>query len=260
MVTAAQFIFEGGDVAYKVILDGTVVCGNACSQVLCLASDVWKKFIYPPFPLLTSDDFQECNKMPASLSAEGAEDPPVNDSKVLKPPIATLDFTEDDPAALLIIFDIAHLRYANVPSSIDARMLFQIAIICNKYDCLKLATHYILKWLDKCEPQGRTFGIWLFIAWVFGLEKIFEKCAIELAETMKVTQAGRLILSNGPCKGLQEPVPDRIEGKQEPTIIAIRHRADVKLKEAFELHARCISHLSSQLSKNIWIAAKMMLA
>ena len=68
------FTFEGGDV--EILIkgeDGQTIHGLVYSQVLCLVSDVWKKFIYPPFPSVPSR------------------------SKTEKTILATLDFTDDNP-------------------------------------------------------------------------------------------------------------------------------------------------------------------
>jgi len=88
-----DFMFEYGDVSIKVKLSSEeTITGKADSNALARASPVRKKFIYPPFPQIESDE------------SAG----PV--------PVKELDFTEDDPTPLLVL-RVAHLCFKNVPSS-----------------------------------------------------------------------------------------------------------------------------------------------
>jgi len=91
--TKDDFIFEYGDLDIKLTLDGNEMMGKVSARALAMASPVWKKFIYPPFPQVESD--QTADPLP----------------------VKELDFTEDDPTALLILLRVAHLQFKRVPAS-----------------------------------------------------------------------------------------------------------------------------------------------
>jgi hypothetical protein len=106
------FMFPSGDVTLltthpktKQPLTGTVV-----SYALTLASPVWKKFLFPPWE---TNDLESKPKQ--------------------------IDCTEDDSSALLILLNIAHLRFNEVPNGkLEYSLLFEVAKLCDQYDCVNL--------------------------------------------------------------------------------------------------------------------------
>jgi hypothetical protein len=90
-----DFTFDCGDVDIKVKLssEDTITVGKASSSAMAMASPVWKKFVYSPL-----------------LRIQG-------EHSTRDVPIKELDFTEDDPLALLILLRVAHLRFRGVPLS-----------------------------------------------------------------------------------------------------------------------------------------------
>ena len=84
------FVFNSGDVRILVLHNGERIEGKASSHALCLASLVWRKFLFPPWK---------------------DEDENVLDPKETK----HIDFTGDDSAAVLVLLNIAHLRFRHVP-------------------------------------------------------------------------------------------------------------------------------------------------
>ncbi|XMA18172.1 hypothetical protein WAI453_010963 [Rhynchosporium graminicola] len=100
------FTSEGGDVEIRAIFQGHQVNGKVASQVMVLACPFWKKFIYPLWT--TSDSVQPM----------------------------TIDFTEDDGCALKILLRATHLQSNSVPVTPRVDTLFQLAMLCEKLDCL----------------------------------------------------------------------------------------------------------------------------
>jgi hypothetical protein len=45
---------------------------------------------------------------------------------------------DDDPEAMLVLLQIAHLHFHLVPEQVDRRTLYNLAILCDKYDCVEL--------------------------------------------------------------------------------------------------------------------------
>ncbi|QSZ32092.1 hypothetical protein DSL72_001661 [Monilinia vaccinii-corymbosi] len=104
------FVLENGDVRAKATYDGRTINFKLSSHALCFASPVWKKFAFPPFPRLRS----RSPRSPRSPQLDPQSKKSRPDSADPFPDIE-LDFTEDDPQALLILLRIAHLQFATIP-------------------------------------------------------------------------------------------------------------------------------------------------
>ena len=168
---APSFEFLGGDV--KVMLSNTVdpktpTSALACSSCLSIASPLWKKFLYPPW---------------AESSA----------------PVAQLDFSSDDLATITLLLRITHLQFQNIPKKLSYERLLQMAIVCDQYSCTGLVAPWIESWLSDEKTSLKEDGKegWLFIAWVFGREDIFEQLAKKLVLEVSTNDKGDCILKNG---------------------------------------------------------------
>jgi hypothetical protein len=185
------FLFSSGDVTLlkthpktKQSLSGTVL-----SHALTLASPVWKKFLFPPW------------------EANDAEPKPKQ-----------IDCREDDSSALLLLLSIAHLQFNEVPKGqLEYSLLFEVAKLCDQYDCVDLVRPWLRDWLAGEEIECLKVGKegWLWISWVFGREKAFEACAKNLAKLVSTDKNGGCFLENG--KPIPEPVPAGIVGKFCPS-------------------------------------------
>ncbi|KAG9228732.1 hypothetical protein BJ875DRAFT_525635 [Amylocarpus encephaloides] len=218
--TREDFVFEGGDVEILVqIANGDIIHGRVCSQVLCLASPVWKKFIFPPY-------------QPLSTLQETSSGTQAHNSACLgEKPLAILDFTEDNPEALKTIFNLAHLRRygGDIFSPIPVDKLHQIAILVDEYDCLDTVLRYLPYWLPRNRYSEEGAWIkpgneeWLFISWVFGQSFMFRGIATRLTLELCVDLNGDLVLDDRYDTPLLEPVPaDILESIYEARRSALR--------------------------------------
>ncbi|TGO19714.1 hypothetical protein BPAE_0337g00050 [Botrytis paeoniae] len=141
------FDFEDGDVRAKANYRGQIITFRLSSHALCFASPVWKNIVFPPFPLLSSLKNEE---EPNSKKACAVPEEPFPDIE--------LDFTGDNPEALFILLQIAHLKFSNVPSQLP-----------------RLVKPWIQGWLkDDCtEAHLPHQEGWLWIAYHFGRKDIF---------------------------------------------------------------------------------------
>jgi hypothetical protein len=91
------------------------------SVALSLASPVWRKFLFPPWE---SADSERKSKQ--------------------------IDCTEDDSLALLILLNVAHLQFNKVPNGkLEYDLLFEVAKLCDQYDCMDLVRPWVAGWLEK---------------------------------------------------------------------------------------------------------------
>ena len=108
-------------------------------------------------------------------------------------PDTVVEFPGDDPDVMLILLRIAHLQFSEVPKSITFACLAELAVLCDKYDTVSLVQPFIENWMSPwtllCLESG--YEDWLFIAWTFGCQQIFDRLAESLVLS---TSAGDLDL------------------------------------------------------------------
>ena len=179
------FNFDGGDV--RIVVKGSItkepVTGLVASQAMSLASPVWKKLIFPPWEPTYSGKQKE------------------------------IDFSHDSPAALLVLLNIAHIRFSRIANTqLGYQMLYDLAILCDQYDCVELVRPWMDKWLVHACTESKQEGQegWLFIAWVFGREKTFEDLAQLLVKRSPTSPTGQCLRYSG--QFLPEPLPPGIVG------------------------------------------------
>lgn len=163
--------------------NGERVVIKVSSHALCHASPVWKKFVHPPFPTISGD---------------------TNGPHVI-------DFTEDDSRVLFILFRIAHLQFKDIPLLLEYRDLLQMAVLCDQYDCIPLVIPWLKKWLENKYSESKKSGQegWLFIAWVFGIEEVFQDLAGDMYLRSSISMSRELLLDG---ESLLEPTPPRFVG------------------------------------------------
>jgi len=132
------FTFPAEDIDTTVTYEGELITGKVASNALVLASPVWAKFVHPPFP--RSTDTPISDSPPSAI---------VNDEGVIKQKaagggagnttdrintennVASLDFKEDDAEALLILLQISHLQFTEIPSTLLFKKFLNLAILCD---------------------------------------------------------------------------------------------------------------------------------
>lgn len=163
MATEPTLNFPSGDV---IILmknpngDETIIEAKVSSHALSIASPVWKKFLYPPWATKSSK------------------------------PVDTIDCFGDDPEALTILLNIAHLKFRLVPKQrLSYPGLLQMAILVDQYDCIELVQPWLDLWLGNDERRSQKPGKeeWLFLAWVFGRDNVFAALANNFVSYSKLS-------------------------------------------------------------------------
>ncbi|EKD17459.1 uncharacterized protein L3040_005062 [Drepanopeziza brunnea f. sp. 'multigermtubi'] len=103
-------------------------------------------------------------------------------------PVQELTFTNDNGEALLILLRIAHLRFGAIKPTYEPPELFEIAILCEKYNCASLVKPWLGSWLP-LESWATILNDdrWLYIAWAFGREIMFRKVAKGIVTRMRLS-------------------------------------------------------------------------
>lgn len=182
------FVFSTGNLRLKARDPNSKepVIGSVSSDAMVLASHVWKKFLFPPWE-------------------EGGGTASIAEKEI--------DCTEDDPIALLILLNIAHLQFRSIPATLSYVDLYNVAILCDQYDCVQLVQPWLEKWLQDERVRSLTEGIgWLLIAWVFGRDAVFETLAAQMAKEVQTNEEGQCLDKFGRSIPLKY-IPPGIIGK-----------------------------------------------
>lgn len=184
------FILDSGDLRLLATYSNDRVAFAVLSHAISLTSPIWKKTMHPPFPRLPGAE-------------QGNDD--LQDEHI--------DFSEDNGEALLPLLRIAHLQSSKVPPTLTFKDILDIAVLCDKYDCVGLVKPWLPLWLVNEETQYKEpeHEEWLFIAWVFGREKTFRELATKLVREVKTNHKGDCLASTGEI--LPSRMPPDIVGK-----------------------------------------------
>ena len=194
MATEIPFHVDNGDMELVVMIGDKRAILQVSSHALSYASPVWAKFINPPFPQIVDED--------ATANKQMAEDVSIKKQ---------LDFTEDNSSALVILLQIAHLQFAKVPTALITEDLYEVARLCDMYDCTKLVGPWLSRWLVVHDGTINLYlpGKRMFIAWTFGREAAFKTVAKRLVELIELDIEGKIVLHGKPLNHLEYP-PDII--------------------------------------------------
>ncbi|KAK0120443.1 hypothetical protein ONS96_010657 [Cadophora gregata f. sp. sojae] len=183
-VPANPFTFPTGDTKILVTYQGSKIEGLVASQSLCQASPVWKNFIYPPW----------------SIQVPGGGGSVSGGRKVI-------DCCEDDWEALLVLMNIIHTEFQKVPETLPNKTLYQVAFLCEQYQCVRIVAPWVDGWVD---DQNGTFNAarWLYIYWAFGYKQEFEDTAVESIDYLRYDDSiGKWSCEKQP---IEEPLPPGI--------------------------------------------------
>ena len=116
-----------------------------------------------------------------------------------------LDFTEDNYGALEILMNVIHLRFNEVPRTLELTSLADLAILTDRYDLTALVAPWIAGWVQHLYASINEEGTeveWLWISWEYGALDIFNRVL------------HKLCIESSPMRGRQQPfLPPGVEGK-----------------------------------------------
>ena len=112
----------------------------------------------------------------------------------------TVSFPDDDVNAFMILLKIAHLRFHEVPLSLEYDQLLDIAILSDKYDTGRLCLPFYPLWvryLHPLEDEHELSAEWCFISSTFRDHVIFSHMAERLILSARIGPEGRLVTPGG---------------------------------------------------------------
>lgn len=91
-----------------------------------------------------------------------------------------LSLKDDDPNAMAVILRILHFKHNWIPKKLTPERLYDIAIICDKYDLGQALENWLTRWTPESFTGTITPDQWLFIAYVLGKAAEFKSLSQEL--------------------------------------------------------------------------------
>ena len=165
-----------------------------CSKTLSRATSVFKNMLYGPF-----------RESRASSSA------------ALSTQNWVVELPEDNPQAMKILLSSMHSQYEHVPTALSLTELYQVLLVCDKYDTIRMIRPWAQLWFLPHTPLAKSTGneILMWIAWELGSENVFREVAARLCLECEVDPEGHLLDSQGNLLQMYEcPWPSSILGRQ----------------------------------------------
>lgn len=179
---------------------------NINSHVLCLASPVFRAM------LGVDSRFRERE---ALLSRGGKNLPPLE-----------ISLEDDDPNALAVVLRVLHLQTSWAPKSLQPERLYQIAILCDKYDLQDSLNYWLVQWIPAKFEGTISVDKWLFIAYAFAKKEEFTALSEYLILHCKCDVSGNLKVPGGDYTTayayFDAYVPQHIIGMCIPLSISLR--------------------------------------
>lgn len=109
-----------------------------------------------------------------------------------------------------------------VPKKLDEDQLYEVAVICDKYDVRHAVLLWFEQWIallvpnESANPPTVVGHKWLFIAYVFGRNALFHNLSQEIiltATTTKTDESTTLVMPAKDGTGMNEYIPDSILSK-----------------------------------------------
>ena len=181
-----------GDVILKIPAAAGTLKLKVSSHVLCTTSPVFRAMLGP------DSKFKEASE----LRMRSAENP------------YELPLEDDYPYALTVILLALHCRYEMALVDPTFKDLVELAAVCDKYDCRGGVLSWVDSWAAAWKPHMLEKGYeeWLFIAWVFGIKKGFDKLSRKVILESYIDPADGSLRSAGGKRLETLTIPGRVLG------------------------------------------------
>ncbi|OCK85709.1 hypothetical protein K432DRAFT_413101 [Lepidopterella palustris CBS 459.81] len=152
----------------------------------------------------------------------------------------------DDPDSLLIVLNVAHIRFKELPSALGFAQIVQLALVCDAYDTVQVVRPFLPEWTRPYEHAILRAGYeeWLFVAYTFGYMEAFKSIAHHLTLHAAIDEDGRCINQNGRV----------MDGHFPPDII--NNILQVRYKTIWKFLRCCYALVDEMIEGNTCVASK----
>jgi len=108
----------------------------------------------------------------------------------------TIHLPDDDADMMLVLMQISHANFNQVPTRLDFAQLLEMARLCEKYGMNEKVRPFLLGWIAPHQEKILEPGHeqWLTIAQQFGLEQDYFRLAKHLVLNCQVSRDGQLLV------------------------------------------------------------------
>ncbi|KAF8426184.1 hypothetical protein EV426DRAFT_572657 [Tirmania nivea] len=132
-----------------------------------------------------------------------------------------LTLEDDNQNALAVVLRIIHMKNHLVPKHLDEDQLYEVAVICDKYDMSQAVMLWTDRWIaalvqnESAKPPTVVGHKWLFISYVFARKELFHKLSQELifTATTSTDDSTALLMTAKDGSGMNDYIPDSILGE-----------------------------------------------
>ena len=189
-----------GDVILVVMFNKTTARFQINSNILCVASPVFRAM------LGRHSQFKEAS----ALAAARLQSDSVTTGTY------ELTLPDDNPKPLAAVLRILHAKHTLIPKLLTEDQLFEVAVICDKYDLGPVVMVWVDRWIlllvpDESKMPPTVVGHkWLFIAYVFKRENLFRPLTQELILTATTDESTALVMAAKDGTGGNEYLPESL--------------------------------------------------
>lgn len=150
------------------------------------------------------------------------------------------DDDDDDVEALVVVLNVAHVRFRDLPSVLGFRQLVQLARVCGGYETVAAVRPFLPDWTKPFEHAVLQPGYeeWLYVAWTFGFAQAFAAIARHLILHATVDDEGRCV----------NPAGKLLDGQFPPGIL--NNILEVRYKVICSILRRCYSLVDAMIEGN----------
>jgi len=113
--------------------------------------------------------------------------------------IQVTSFPDDNYQAMITVTRIMHHQSHQVSNAMAFQHLYQVAVLCDKYDLKRCLGPWIDRWaepyLDSYPLQG--YEGWLFMSRVFGYGGLFKEMTRHLILNSEISEMGEVVIGKG---------------------------------------------------------------
>ncbi|ORY12189.1 hypothetical protein BCR34DRAFT_600756 [Clohesyomyces aquaticus] len=144
-----------------------------------------------------AEPLQSAEDQTLSAPAEGRR---MELPKVFEPRFISMP--EDHPEAVGIALHVLHSEVDELPAVVGFDVIYELAVHCEKFGTERRLTRFVREWIERFLPSALETGSvrWLYIAWVFRLQHLFDAHMQHLVCTSR-TAGGELDVEELPGHG-----------------------------------------------------------
>ncbi|KAF8249038.1 hypothetical protein K440DRAFT_231192 [Wilcoxina mikolae CBS 423.85] len=166
-------------------------------HLLCSASPVFRAGLGPHSRFRESTELRRSN----ALHPDTLYEMPIGEE---------LEF---DPAAITVVLYVLHGVASHISENITFKNLLDIVIVCDYYDCAAAMSPWIKDRMQSLQELATKSGYedWLFVAWVFRNERVFEQMTKTIIRNGAKTEDGEFgVVVDGEVKTMHNHLPECI--------------------------------------------------